>query len=110
MNHHPSFLLFLRPKKSASCHSLASSRASRDEDPCLNTAATESILPLIPENLGSGGGSGGSGAGANGAGAGGGSGSNGSSSQGKGSQGTQVIYSMRILLLYVDSLTNFGPR
>jgi hypothetical protein len=40
---------FFRPKKTTTC--LPSTRVVRDDDPCLDSLATESILPLIPERM-----------------------------------------------------------
>lgn len=77
---HPLFQ-FNRPKKSSTTGSLVSiSKASRDDDPCLNSVNVESLLPLLPDR-GSGSHPSVSGTGSNG--------SN-SSTAFKGSQGTQV--------------------
>lgn len=76
-----------RPKKSSTTGSLVSiSKASRDDDPCLNSVNVESLLPLLPDR-GSGSHPSVSGTGSNG--------SN-SSTAFKGSQGTQVIRIMSI--------------
>ncbi len=54
--------LLLRPKKTAAAMASVF-RVPRDEDPCLNSASVDSILPLIPDRNPSGGGGSGSGGG-----------------------------------------------
>ena len=44
--------IFFRPKKAAHTRPSAGSLMSADDDPCMVSTVTESILPLIPERPG----------------------------------------------------------